>query len=190
MTQLESLPQRRKLPHLIPSWVGQGARHFITINCHQRGVDRLCIGNVATELLSSARHYEEIGHWYLWLMVVMPDHAHFIATFDLDHGLDATVKSWKGYQKRMLHIKWQAGYFEHRLRSDDEFVEKMHYVRMNPVRKELVASPDAWPHSLVRADMAPGSVSIQGGEPFIRAARQGRLALPGEEKRKVEIADV
>jgi putative transposase len=160
MTPSEDLPQRRKLPHSIPSWVGQGARHFITINCHERGVNSLCRDNVATELLNSAHFYEEIGRWYLWLMVVMPDHVHLVATFDLGHGLDATVKGWKGFQKRNLRIEWQADYFEHRLRNDDEFIEKMHYVRMNPVRKELVASSDEWPHVLARTDLSSESLSI------------------------------
>ena len=209
MTQSTNLPQRRKLPHAIPLWVGQGARHFITINCQERGTDSLCRDNVAAELLDSARYYEEIGHWYLWLMVVMPDHVHFIATFDLDRGLHATLKGWKGYQKRTLNIEWQSDFFEHRLRDEDEFIEKMHYIRMNPVRKGLVTSFDEWPHTLVRSDGVAGAVlfggakpsslrSPSGGEgpaepscfgrakppaePSCHAARQGRLAPPvGEE---------
>jgi len=105
---------------------------------------------VATQVLKSARHYEEIDRWYLWLMVVMPDHVHLIATFDLERGLRRIVKAWKGYLARNLHIEWQADFFEHRLRNDDEFVEKIHYVRMNPVRKGLVGSPEEWPHVLDR----------------------------------------
>ena len=151
MTQKKDLHQRRKLPHEIPPWVRQGARHFITVNCRERDADGLCRGDTAVQLLKSARHYEEIGRWYLWLMVVMPDHVHLIITFNLERGVRPIMKAWKGYQTRNLHIEWQADFFEHRLRNDDEFVEKMHYVRMNPVRKGLVVSPEEWPHVLDRS---------------------------------------
>ncbi len=104
-------------------------------------------------MLKSARHYEEIGRWYLWLMVIMPDHVHIIATFDLERGVRPIMKAWKGYQKRNLHMEWQSDFFDHRLRDDDEFVGKMHYVRMNPVRKGLVTSPEAWPYVLARTDL-------------------------------------
>jgi putative transposase len=187
MTQPEDLPQRCKLPHAIPPGVRQGVRHFITVNCREREVDPLCRGDVATQLLNSARYYEEIGHWYLWLMVVMPDHLHLIATFDLERGLQAIMKGWKGYQKRNLSIEWQTGFFEHRIRNDDEFVEKMHYVRMNPVRKGLVVSPDKWPHVLSRTDLDEEAGAIINrakppAEPTCLTARQGRLALPAREE--------
>lgn len=74
------LPQRKKLPHEIPSWVKQGTRHFITINCKQRAGNPLLARNTAQALLNSAAFYEQLGHWYLWLMVIMPDHLHLIAT--------------------------------------------------------------------------------------------------------------
>ena len=156
MKQNDILPQRRTLPHGIPSWIRQGARHFVTINCRERHADILCRPDVAAQLLRSARHYEETARWHLWLLVVMPDHLHMIATFDLERGLGATVRAWKGFQAKRLHIDWQAGYFEHRLRDDAEFIEKMHYVRMNPVRRGLVNSPAEWPHILDRSILDVG----------------------------------
>ena len=153
-----SHPRRKKLPHGIPSWVKQGARHFITINCRERGPDRLCRAAIAAALLESAQHYEEIERWYLWLMLVMPDHLHFIATFDLNRGIRSTVKAWKGYQKRMLEIEWQPDYFERCLRNDDAFIEKIHYVRMNPVRKGLVRTTKEWPYVIDRTDMDKGDI--------------------------------
>jgi len=162
MQQPDDLPQRQKLPHALPSWVRQGARHFLTLNCQHRETNSLCRGDVAAQLLKSARYYEEIGRWYLWLMLIMPDHIHLIATFDLERGLRRIMQAWKGYQKRKLHIEWQSDFFEHRLRNGDEFIEKAHYVRMNPVRKGLIHSPDAWPHILDRTDLSNVSNAIQG----------------------------
>jgi hypothetical protein len=100
---------------------------------------------VAAALLASGRPYEGVGRWFLWLMLIMPDHVHLIATFDLSRGIRSTVAGWKRFHAGRSNIRWQPGFFEHRLRNDAEFVEKAHYVRMNPVRKGLVASPEAWP---------------------------------------------
>ena len=38
------------------------------------------------------------------------------------------------------------GFFDHRLRSAQEFSEKYAYIGMNPVRKGLSARPEDWPH--------------------------------------------
>jgi putative transposase len=150
------LPQRRKLPHEIPSWVRQGARHFVTVNCKKKGTSVLLRTDVATGLLESACYYEEIGRWYLWLFLVMPDHIHLIATFDLERGVRPIVRAWKSYQKKAFGIEWQSDFFEHRLRNDDEFVQKMHYVRMNPVRKGLVPSAEQWPYVVDRTGLDKG----------------------------------
>lgn len=161
MRQVE-LPKRKKLPHEIPPWVAQGARHFITVNCKEKGTSHLLQTDVATGLLESARYYEEIGRWYLWLLLVMPDHIHFIATFDLERGVRPVVRAWKGYQKKTLGIEWQSDFFEHRLRNDREFDEKAFYVRMNPVRKSLVVTPEEWPHVIDRTNMNDGTPSEDG----------------------------
>lgn len=164
----EPLPERKQLPHEIPSWVQQGDRHFITINCHPRG-DEPFLKN-AHDILESARYYEKIGRWYLWLMLIMPDHIHFIATFDLSKGLRNTVSAWRRHLATSFDIEWQSDFFEHRLRNQSKFEEKCHYIRMNPVRKGLVESPTDWPYALDRASLDSGSL--------------GELALPKIDKKE------
>jgi len=160
----EPLPQRKKLPHEIPSWVEQGSRHFITINCKNRNGSPLLENGTAKHMLESACFYDESDKWYLWLILVMPDHVHFIATFDLSRGLKKTIRAWKGYLTRTLGIEWQSDFFEHRLRNHSEFDEKAHYIRMNPVRAGLINRSEEWPYILDR-------ISTDGGSP-------GRFALP------------
>lgn len=172
----EPLPQRTKLPHEIPSWVQQGTRHFITVNCRNR--DSKPLIKHACALLESARHYEQIKRWHLWLMLIMPDHIHFIATFDLSQGLRNTVSAWKRYQAKTLGIKWQPDFFEHRLRNDSEFDEKASYIRMNPVRKGLIASPNQWPHVLDRVSLNNGSLG-ELALPKISGSK-GRASSPNE----------
>jgi len=143
-------PQRKKLPHEIPPWVSQGARHYITINCRQRGTDALCRAPVANDLLKGGEAYEDLGRWYLWMLLIMPDHIHLIATFDLNRGVRHTVSAWKSYQAKTYGIEWQSDFFEHRLRDEAEFIEKASYIRMNPVRKGLISMAEKWPYVIDR----------------------------------------
>jgi hypothetical protein len=127
--------------------------------------------------LESAAVYEQLGHWYLWLVVVMPDHLHLIATFNLDRTIQSTVKAWKSHQAKHLDIKWQSGFFEHRLRDGAEFEEKSHYLRWNPVRKGLVQSPDDWPFVLDRIALGRANPPGEPGSNESRL-RLGRDASP------------
>lgn len=170
-------PRRKKLPHEVPPWIKQGARHFITINCKQRNGDPLLAGNVAQSLMNNATHYDQLGRWHLWLMVIMPDHLHFIATFSLDRGIQTVVRAWKSHQTKQLGIDWQSGFFEHRLRDDKEFDEKSHYIRWNPVRKGLVQSPDDWPYVLDRIALGRANPPGEPGSKILRT-RLGKDASP------------
>lgn len=76
----------------------------------------------------------------------MPDHIHLIATFNRQRGIQRTITAWKSFHAKQLKIDWQSDYFEHRLRSDDHYREKASYIRMNPVRKGLIAEADKWPY--------------------------------------------
>ena len=137
---------RKNLPHGIPSWVHQGARHFITFNVANREENPLVAPGIAHALLRGIEDYEAQHRWFVWLAVVMPDHLHLIVTFNLEYGLANTVRAWKRYHAHTLGIDWQRDFFEHRLRDDDAFLEKCAYIRMNPVRKGLCATPEEWPY--------------------------------------------
>lgn len=41
---------------------------------------------------------------------------------------------------------WQEGFFDHLLRSSESYSEKGEYVRINPVRANLCATPEEWPY--------------------------------------------
>ena len=157
----KNLPERKKLMHAIPSWVPDGARYFITINCRVRGNNQLCREPVAPSLLESVEVYERLGRWYPWLLVVMPDHVHLLASFDRQLGLRRVIAAWKSYHAKQQGIVWQPDFFEHRLRTDDEFVEKAAYVRQNPFRKGLVARVEDWPYLWERGSKAPMHPSEQ-----------------------------
>jgi len=141
------LPVRKNLPHNVPSWVGAETVFFITICIERRGTDTLCRGNLPTQLWEGVLHRTRSGQWWPHLFLVMPDHLHAVLSFAPDPGMRVAIRDWKRFMARMFDIGWQRDFFDHRLRKDESFVEKAHYIRMNPVRAGLVEKPDLWPYS-------------------------------------------
>ena len=146
----QAFPQRRSLPHDIPAWVTQGARHYITINAEDRTGSPFITPQIAHALFDALLFYDTTQRWVLWSAVIMPDHLHFIATFNLTDGLKKPITQLKRYLSREFKIQFQQGFFEHRIRNENEFAEKIAYIRMNPVREKLVANPDDWPYLWMR----------------------------------------
>ena len=129
-----------KLHHHTPGWVPTGARFHIRIRIEDSQT-RLIDPDIASPLLSSVVFYHENRRWYAWLFVLMPDHLHAIFSFTQDSSMSRVIGEWKKYHERKTGVRWQEGFFDHRLRSDDEVVEKTHYIRMNPVRAGFCAVP-------------------------------------------------
>ena len=48
-------------------------------------------------------------------------------------------------QRGIRKTHWQEDFFDHLLRSQESYLKKWEYVRMNPVRAKLCDTPDAWP---------------------------------------------
>jgi len=99
--------------------------------------------------------------------VVMPDHVHLLLTPLPDgqgwpHPLPAILKLIKGISARTVNkllgssgALWQEESFEHTLRNDGSFQEKLEYIRQNPVSRGLAAKPEDYPWLWCRAD-TPG----------------------------------
>jgi REP element-mobilizing transposase RayT len=86
--------------------------------------------------------------------VVMPDHVHLLLTPLMDeegwaHPLASILKLIKGTSARSVNRflgtsgpVWQEESFDHVVRSEGSFQEKLEYIRQNPVRRKLVARPE------------------------------------------------
>jgi len=139
------LPVRQKLPHEVPSWVADGGFFFITINCDPPNQNHLCHSDVGNAILAAAAFYQDRLTWHCRLLLLMPDHLHAIIAFPSGAGMKTTVTNWKKYLARKKGISWQRDFFDHRLRNRNEETEKLGYILMNPVRKQLCAQPEEWP---------------------------------------------
>jgi REP element-mobilizing transposase RayT len=83
-------------------------------------------------------------------VVVMPDHVHLLLTplRDLDGNLYSMVEILQAIKGASAHCLnralrrtgpvWQEESFDHVLRSEESFEEKLEYIRQNPVRRGLV----------------------------------------------------
>jgi len=140
------LPERKRLPHGIPSWVRDGAIYFITICTQPRGENQLCQPKTAAWIHDSFDFCEQRGDWWTYLLLLMPDHLHAVMSFAQKPGMSHALSQWKRYAARECRLSWQRDFFEHRMRDEDNRVEKSHYIRMNPVRAGLVTKPEDWPY--------------------------------------------
>jgi putative transposase len=80
----------------------------------------------------------------------MPDHLHFFAEpGEQPLPFDTWVTVWKTGVTRILkmpELRWQAGAFHHRIRSYEDYNEKLIYMQENPVKAGLVERIDDWPY--------------------------------------------
>ena len=76
----------------------------------------------------------------------MPDHLHGIVIFFQQFQMQKAVANWKRWLATQKGIRWQDGFFDHRLRSLESAEQKADYIRLNPVRAGLVEDPAQWPY--------------------------------------------
>ena len=132
-----------RLAHDTPGWVARGAIFHIRV----RSVHPILTEpDVAKKILDSARHYHELARWELLLFLVMPDHIHALLGFADNDKMSCVVGDWKRFQRVHHHIRWQEGFFDHRLRNEIEPLrQQAEYISMNPVVKGLCPAPGKWP---------------------------------------------
>ncbi len=141
----EEAPRRKRPTHGVLHVEGQPTIIFDTVCTKDR---RPWLADVTVhELLNEI--WQESVAWLMGRYVIMPDHIHFFAAAtDSPIAYENWVKYWKSqFTKRhgVANHRWQTDHWETRLRSAEAYVDKWLYVRENPVRKKLVATPEEWP---------------------------------------------
>jgi putative transposase len=89
--------------------------------------------------------------WRVSDYLIMPDHVHLFCT--PGQNPPTPLKDWVAYWKRMSCRSlqgtppfWQRSFWDTQMRNAEHYAEKLSYVRMNPVRKGLVAKAECWPY--------------------------------------------
>src|SRR4051812_39982710 len=109
---------------------------------------------VAERLIESAKLYHSRQRWYITMFMLMPDHVHALLSFHRDKSMSRVIGDWKHYHSRHNGIRWQPGYFDHRLRDDErgeQLSAKLSYIRNNPVAAGLCSAAEEWPWWIERS---------------------------------------
>jgi len=133
---------RRKLPH----WQLEGSTYFVTFSLAD-GV----LSKEERELVLQHLKNGDPKFYKLWAVTVMPDHVHILIKPKEGINLSRIMKGIKGVSARMLNQSrgskgrvWQNESMDRIIRDEDEFNQKLNYMYMNSVNKELVADPGRW----------------------------------------------
>ena len=144
--RVKSFPGR--LHHVVPPWVRPGSCFHIRIRA-ERGHSLIDRDSTATSarnrVLEEAAESHRRQLWHCRLMLVMPDHLHAMIAFPRTTAMSTVISSWKRLVRIRHDIRWQHGYFDHRLRNRREEDECWNYILDNPVRAGLTARVEDWP---------------------------------------------
>lgn len=135
-------------------WSAAGFTYFLTF-CTQRRQTGLL-----NPALLAAFDYERIAMeadnaWLVRGWVIMPDHIHILGELGPRISLGRAIARFKSKtvpSLRAAGLRWQPGYFEHRLRDSREILPTLYYLLMNPVRAGLAPCGDSWPGFYCGAD--------------------------------------
>jgi putative transposase len=94
----------------------------------------------------AVEHYARNGKWWAQFFLAMPDHLHALISFPPEAQMEKVVRDRKRYAAKPTGVVWQDGFFDHRLRDNENLQEKARCLRMNPVRAGLISRPEKWPY--------------------------------------------
>jgi putative transposase len=138
-----------RLHHSVPHWVQPGALFHIRIRLECEKEQKLLTDRaLGKPILDSAKFYETRMRWHITLFLLMPDHLHAVLSFARSESMSEVIRDWKRFHRRVNHVTWQEGYFDHRLRADErgtQLTAKLNYIRQNPVVAGLCARAEDWP---------------------------------------------
>jgi putative transposase len=142
------VPQRKHPVHPVPI-----VRHnlptvlFVTV-CAENGN---CV--FASDIVQAALReiWTRVNNWRVGDYMIMPDHIHFfcIPGETSPPNIQKWAKYWKrevGTQCPGLRGQWQPDCWDTQMRNLAHYEEKLAYMRMNPVRRNLARTPEEWPY--------------------------------------------
>lgn len=146
------MPIFRKIARLsADDYIGQRS-YFVTI-CRDLKRKHLAESNVASRVLYVMKECAARRAFTLHAFCIMPDHVHFLAEGTRpSSNLLELVRIFKlrtAFEYRKSHGRrlWEMSYYDHVLRSSDVLEDIACYIWLNPVRKGLCPTAQAYPYS-------------------------------------------
>jgi putative transposase len=102
-------------------------------------------------LIDTLYHYRGSAY-LLHEFVIMPDHIHLLITplASLEKAVQFVKGGFSYRAKKELGSNleiWQTGFSDHRIRDAADYAQHTHYIRLNPVRMQLVEAPEEYAFS-------------------------------------------
>jgi len=142
-----------------------GYSYFITIVT--QGRNPILIDNIAL-LRDSFKRSKQRYDYHIDAIIVLPDHLHMIITpknandypkiishikrsfvYGLDKNLKDNAKNkltTSSYHRKLSGI-WQKRFYEHTIRNEKDWLEKMHYIQHNAIKHGYVNNCEQWQYS-------------------------------------------
>jgi REP element-mobilizing transposase RayT len=146
----QTLERKYEYRSMLPHYQKVGRRLFITF----RKGNRIAFTPEAKDAILHHCLHDHNKRYELNAAVVMPDHMHILLIPLRDErgwpcSLPTILKMLKGTSARSVNKilgssgpVWQEESFDHVLRSQESFEQKLEYLRLNPVRRGLVKKPE------------------------------------------------
>jgi putative transposase len=123
-----------------------GVNYFLTC-CVDERKSGLHVAAVTTAMLDLAHEMSVEGVWSLRTCVIMPDHVHLLITLGVGADLSGALRLFKGRSAPLLRavgLRWQRGFFDHRMRDSEDLLPVFRYIYLNPHRAALIKLQEQW----------------------------------------------
>lgn len=102
-------------------------------------------------LIDVLEHYREENKYLLHEFVVMPNHFRLLITplESIERALQLIKGEYSFRARREIAAPreiWQTSFYDRRVRDAEELSRIRCYIRRNPARRGLTASPEDWPY--------------------------------------------
>jgi REP element-mobilizing transposase RayT len=141
-------------------WSDLGACYFLTFRVATEPGPLLADPRCAESVINSLVHLRKRNEIGLVAYVAMPDHVHALVVL---HGedLSAVVRRLRSFAAREIRraiggrgAVWARGFYDHRIRDEEDLCTHLDYIHFNPVRAGLVLAPEEWPFSTAHPSRA------------------------------------
>ena len=127
--------------------------YFVTAETWQRR-ELFKKESIAKIVIDTMLDCRQRGFYRLHDFVVMPDHLHAILTPSPKTSLEKALQMIKGGSSyrigKEVGLKfpvWQPGFYEHWIRSPEDYEQRRRYLELNPVKDGLVVTPQEYAYS-------------------------------------------
>lgn len=108
-------------------------------------------------IIKDLNFYRQKFNFKLHGYVIMPNHLHLILNVGNKGNISDIMRDLKSHASyeinKLLNKKsgfWQENFYEHAIRNEQDFTEKMNYIHNNPVKANFVKDPGDFKYSSFR----------------------------------------